>query len=125
MNELRIVRGTDVRLSVGETPLFGVTAFSAREKAPCHQVYEFLSAKPCETIPQGARYELELSVMALFDRQLPRERFTLCIEDGDSCYRYENCRVTEQKTEVKGNEGAVERIFIEADRMEKRRNEHE
>ena len=120
MNELRIVRGTDVKLYVGETPLFGVTAFSAVQKPLYHEVYEYLSTKPCERIPQGTRYELTLSMMALFDKQLPSQPgFTLKVVDGDTTYCYENCRVTEQKTAVKGSENAAEVFTLEADSMRK------
>ena len=78
MNELRIVRGTDVKLFVGDTPLFGVMEFTAVQK-PCHyDVYEYLRSKPCERIPQGSRYEIRLEFMALFCDQLPtQEDFTL------------------------------------------------
>lgn len=126
MNELRIVRGSDVRLYAEDTPLFGVTAFSAKEEISSHKVYEYLSSKPCEYIPQGSRYELELVVMALFDKQLPRESgFVFRVEDGDTSYLYHNCRVVGQKTETKGKDIAFEKIILEADSMEKRVAEHE
>ena len=120
MNKLRIVRGTDVMLYVGTTPLFGVTAFSAEQKQRYHEVYEYLNAEPCERLPQNKRYELTLSMMALFDKQLPSQPgFSLRIVDGDATYRYENCRVTGQKTVVKGSENAAQVFTLEADSMRK------
>ena len=119
MNELRIVRGTDIELYVGNTPLFGVTAFSAGEKVNYHKAYEYLNAAPCEYIPQGSRYEIELVVMSLFGNQLPEGGFVLRIGDGEFSYLYHNCRVVEKKTQTKGKDFAAERLVIEADRMEK------
>ena len=120
MNELRIVRGTDVKLYMNDTPLFGVTSFSAVQKNSTYDVYEYLSAEPCEHVPQGSRYEIKLSMMALFDGQLSADNsFTLRVTDGNTEYRYENCRVTERKTELKGNAKAVEGFTLEADRMRK------
>lgn len=100
MNELRIVRGTDVKLYADDTPLFGVTSFSAVEKKNTYDVYEYLSADPCECISQGSRYEIELCMMTMFDGQLPsRNGFLLRVADNTGTeYHYENCRVKEQKT---------------------------
>lgn len=120
MKELRIVRGTDVRLFVGESPLFGVTSFTAVQKPRLYHVFEYLRSEPCERIPQGSRYEIKIEFMALFDRQLPmREDFTLIVTDNGTAYCYENCRVTERKTQLKGNQKAVEVFTLEADRMRK------
>ena len=126
MNELRIVRGSDVKLYAEDTPVFGVTAFCAKEKINAHKAYEYLSSKPCAVVPQGSHYEIELSVMSLFDKQLPRESgFVFRIEDGDISYRYYNCRVVGQKTETKENDVAFEKIFMEAECMEKQVSDHE
>ena len=120
MKELRIVRGTDVKLFVGESPLFGVTSFTAVQKPRHYDVYEYLRSEPCERISQGSRYEIKLEFMALFDHQLPtQEDFTLRVVDGDCVYCYENCRVTERRTQLKGNAKAVEVFTLEADRMRK------
>ena len=120
MKELRIVRGTDVKLFVGESPLFGVTSFTAVQKPRHYDVYEYLRSEPCERISQGSRYEIKLEFMALFDHQLPtQEDFTLRVADGDCVYCYENCRVTERRTQLKGNAKAVEVFTLEADRMRK------
>lgn len=126
MSELRIVRGTDVTLYVDTTPLFGVTSFSAVEKKSTYDIYEYLSTEPCERIPQRSSYEIKLSIMALFSDQLPTENgYELRVADGDTEYIYENCRLKEQKTELKGNEKAVEVLILEADRMRKAVTEHE
>ena len=120
MNELRIVRGTDVKLFVGDTPLFGVTDFTAVQKQRFYDVYEYLRSEPYERIPQGSRNEIKLELMALFDGQLPtQEEFTLRVEDNGTTYHYENCRVTEQRTVLKGNQKAVEVFTLEADQMRK------
>ena len=120
MNELRIVRGTDVKLFVGDTPLFGVMDFTAVQKQRFYDVYEYLRSQPYERIPQGSRYEIRLEFMALFDGQLPtREEFTLRVEDNGTTYHYENCRVKERKTVLKGNQKAVEVFILEADQMRK------
>ena len=126
MNEMRIVRGTDVTLYADSTPLFGVTAFSASEKLRFHEVYEYLNAKPCERIPQGAYYEIQLSMMSLFDHQLPSQAgFTLKAVDGGVTYSYENCRVTGRKTELKGNGHACEVFTVEADELRRTVAQHE
>ena len=121
MNELRMVKGTDLELYADDEPLFGVTAFSASKKQRYHEIYEYLCAKPCERIPQGTYYALSLKVMALFDRQLPTEsEFSLRVKDGAVSYCYHGCNVTGQSTEVQGNTHAAEVITIEAESMEKR-----
>ena len=120
MNELRIVRGTDVKLFVGDTPLFGVMDFTAVQKQRFYDVYEYLRTEPYERLPQGSRYEIRLELMALFDGQLPvQEHFTLRVEDNGTTYHYENCRVSERKTVLKGNQKAVEVFTLEADQMRK------
>lgn len=120
MNELRIIRGTDVKLYADDTPLFGITELSAVQKKSYYDVCEYLSGVPCEHIPQGAHYEIKLSFMALFDGQLPAGNvFSLRVTDGSTEYRFDNCRVTEQKTELKGNAKAVDVISLKADRMRK------
>ena len=120
MKELRIVRGTDVKLYVGGTPLFGVTGFTAAEKTRSYDVYEYLRSEPCERIPQGSYHEIRLEFMTLFGGQLPmREDFTLCVADGDMVYYYEECCVTERKTTLKGNAKAVEIFTLKANRMRK------
>lgn len=126
MKELRIVRGSDVKLFIGDVPLFGVTDFTAVQKPRQYEVHEYLRSEPCERIPQGSLYEIRLEFMALFDNQLPtQEDFTLRIADGGTVYRYEDCRVTEQRTQLKGNEKAVEVFTIKADRMRKAVTENE
>ena len=110
MKELRIVRGTDVRLFVGESPLFGVTSFTAVQKPRLFHVFEYLRSEPCERIPQGSRYEIKIPM---------RENFTLIVTDNGTTYCYENCRVTERKTQLKGNQKAVEVFTLEADSMRK------
>lgn len=120
MNELRIVRGTDVKLFVGDTPLFGVTGFTAVQKPRFYDVYEYLRSAPYERIPQGSLYEIKLELMALFDGQLPtHEEFTLCVEDNGTVYRYEGCCVTERKTTLNGNAKAVEIFTLKANNMRK------
>ena len=119
MSELRIIRGSDIQLYAGDTPLFGVTAFSAAEKKQYHAVYEYGNAAACAYIPQGASYELELCVLSLFDKQLPTGSFTLRVVDGDTTYSYDACRVTGRKTAVKGSGKAVEVFTLAADNMRK------
>ena len=120
MNELRIVRGSDVKLFIGDVPLFGVTGFTAVQKPHHYDVYEYLRSQPCEQIPLGSGYEIKLELMALFDNQLPmREDFALRVADSDSVICYDNCRVTEHKTQLKGNAKAVEVFTLKADRMRK------
>ena len=120
MKELRIVRGTDVRLYVGDVPLFGVTDFTAAEKTRSYDVYEYLRSEPCKRIPQGSYHEIRVEFMTLFGGQLPmRKDFTLCVADRGTVYHYEDCCVTERKTTLKGNAKAVEVFTIKANRMRK------
>ena len=126
MNELRLIRGTQLDVYVGEEPLFGLLSLSASQKVKYHDVYEYLSAAPCERVPQGTEYELTLRFLSLFDGQLPEnESFTLTVEDGDTRYIYHDCRMLSRKMEVKGNEYAEEVITAAADAMEKQVTEHE
>lgn len=120
MNELRIVRGTDVRLYADDKPLFGVASFCAVQKKSYYDVFEYLSTVPCEHIPQETRYEIKMGFIAMFDEQLPTQGgFSLRVVDDSTEYCYENCRVTQRKTELKGNAKAVEEFTLEADRMRK------
>ena len=126
MSELRIVRGTDINIYADDIPLFGVTAFTASQTVKYHEVYEYLSAAPCERVSQGEGYVIQLQILSLFDGQLPTDRiFTLRVIDGDREYRYENCRVVESKTQVKGNHYADVTVIVEADYMRKRGTENE
>lgn len=125
MDELRIVRGTDVILYADDQPLFGVTEFSAVQTADHHKVREYLSAEPYAYIPQGKTYQLRIQVLTLFDEQLPDAPFTLCVKDGGREYRYRNCRVTGRKTEAQGSKNAVTVISAEADDLIKRGMEDE
>lgn len=120
MNELRVVRGADISLYADDAPLFGVTSFSAEEKPLFHEVYEYLSAAPCEYIPQGTEYSIRIGMMSLFDHQLPSDgSFTLRLADGDAVYRYDNCRVVGRKTKTEGSGMATEEFAVKADHMEK------
>lgn len=120
MNELRIVRGTDISLFADDTPLFGITSFSAEEKLLFHEVYEYLSVKPCERIPQGTEYVIRIGMMSLFDHQLPiDEAFTLRLVDDNANYCYGNCRVVGRKTKTEGSGMATEEFTIQADQMVK------
>lgn len=120
MNELRLIRGTQLDVFAGEEPLFGLVSFSASQKIAYRDVYEYLSAEPCEHVPQGSGYEISLRFLSFFDSQLPEnELFTLTVRDKDARYIYGNCRLVARKTEVKGNEYAAEVVTVEADTMEK------
>lgn len=119
MDELRIIRGTDIGFYVDDTPLFGVTAFSAVKKTRWHDVYEYGCPDPCERVPQGVRYELKLSIMSLFDGQMPSSAFILRAMDCDSVFCYEGCRVIHQETKLNGNGHAEEVFTVEAERMRK------
>lgn len=126
MNDLRIVRGTDISIYADENPLFGVTSFTASQRVKYHEVYEYLSAIPCERVPQGEGYVIQMQILSLFDGQLPTDSaFTLRVIDGGREYRYENCRVTESKTQVKENHYAGVTVTVEADYMRKRGTEDE
>ena len=126
MNELRIVRGTDICLYADDEPLFGVTSFTAEEKPLFHEVYEYLDSKPCDRIPQGTEYEIRIGMMSLFDHQLPVvEEFTLRLTDGDVTYCYENCRVVGRRTKTEGSGMATEEFTVKANQMEKQVAEDE
>ena len=126
MHELKLVRGTQITAYADETPLFGLLSLNAVGQKRYHDVYEYLSAKPCERVPQGESYEITLRFLTLFDDQLPPDRaFVLRIEDGDTSYRYAGCRLISHKTEVSGNDHAVAVITAVADTMEKRRVEED
>lgn len=126
MNELRVVRGTDITLFANDAPLFGITAFSAEEKPLYHEVYEYLSKRPCERIPQGTEYVIRIGMMSLFDHQLPAdEAFTLRLVDGNVTYYYGNCRIVGRKTKTEGSGMATEEFTVQADQMEKQVAEDE
>ena len=126
MNELRVVRGTDITLFANDTPLFGITAFSAEEKPLFHEVFEYLNKKPCERIPQGTEHVIRIGMMSLFDHQLPAgEAFTLRLVDGNTTYSYGNCRVVGRKTKTEGNGMATEEFTVQADQMVKQVAEDE
>lgn len=126
MNDLRIVRGTDIGIYADDKSLFGVTSFTASQTVKYHEVYECLSAIPCKRVPQGEGYVIQLQILSLFDGQLPTDRiFTLRVVDGDREYQYEKCRVCGSKTQVKGNHYADVTVTVEADYMRKRGIEDE
>ncbi len=126
MHELKLVRGTQITAYADETPLFGLLSLNAVEQKRYHDVYEYLSAEPCERVPQGESYEITLRFLSLFDDQLPHNRaFVLGVEDDDTSYRYSECRLISQKTEVSGNDHVVTVITAKADSMEKRRAEED
>lgn len=126
MNELRVVRGTDIRLFADGTPLFGITSFTAEEKPKFHEVYEYLNTKPCERIPQGVEYVICIGMMALFDRQLSEcDGFSLTLVDGNVSYRYDGCHIVGRKTRLDGNDMATEEFTLKADQMTKQVTENE
>lgn len=126
MNELRVVRGTDIRLFANEAPLFGITSFTAVEKPLFHEVYEYLNAKPCKRIPQGVEYVICIGMMAMFDHQLSdNEGFSLTLVDGNVSYRYDGCHIVGRKTRLDGNDMATEEFTLKADQMTKQVTENE
>ena len=120
MTEFRLVRGTQITVYADESPLFGLISFSASQQIQYHEVYEYLSAEPCDRVPQGKGYAITMRFLSMFDSQLPEdEAFTLTVADGDTRYIYKDCRMTSRKTELRGNEHAEEVIKAQADTMEK------
>lgn len=121
MNDLRIIRGKDVKMTVDDELLFGMTEFSSEEKRKYHDVYEYLSDKPLQRIPGHAAYTIKLAVMTLFCDQIPHDRrFTLCVRCDETEYVYEGCAVTASKSEINGATGGSQVFTIEADRMTER-----
>ena len=121
MNDLRIFRGKDVKMTVDNELLFGMTEFSSEEKRKIHDVYEYLSDKPLDRIPGSAMYTIKLVVMTLFCDQIPRDRrFTLCVRCDETEYVYEGCLAVASKSEINGAAGGTQVFTIEADRMTER-----
>lgn len=120
MNELKILRGGDIGLYIDGEELFGVVAFTATEKTESHAIYEYLSASPYDAVQQASAYEIRLSVLSLFDRQIAeRCRFTLSVVEGDTRYCYEHCRVAEKRREAKENHNVGYTYLIQADKLVK------
>ena len=118
MNNLKIVRGTDVLLMIDNDILFGMTEFHSEEKLKYHNVYEYLNGKPLARLPESTAYTIRLSVMTLFSHQIPSDRsFTLCVRYDEKEYAYEECRVAAVKSEIKGAAGGSQVFTIEAQRM--------
>lgn len=126
MHELKLVRGTQITAYAADAPLFGLLSLNAVQQKRYHDVYEYLSATPCERVPQRERYEITLRFLSLFDDQIPSDAvFTLRVEDDDFSYIYGGCRLISRKTEVGGNDHAVGIVTVEADTLQKRRIEDE
>ena len=119
MNELRILRGRDVRLFADEEELFGVTAVTASEKYTYHEIREYLSSEAYDRVRQDGGYQIKLTVLSLFDRQLvDLDGFTLSIRGDDTRYAYENCRVLGVQYTARGDKNAEAEFLLEADKFE-------
>ena len=118
MNDLKIVRGTDVTLLIDDEPLFGMTDFHAEMKAKNHRIYEYLSDKPVATVAGSPGFTIRLSVMTLFCDQFPRNRsFSLTVRMDGMEYVYEGCRLVSTSSEVKGASHGTQVLTIESERM--------
>ena len=124
MTEMSITRGRDIGLSIGGVPLCGVTHFSAVTRRPRRELYEYLSAQPYDTVPDGESHEIVLTVLSLFAGALDVSGgFTLTVEDGDSVYRYEGCEVVKIERDIRGDKAVTDRYTVKAERMTKRGRE--
>lgn len=118
MNDLRLVRGRDVKAYIDQASLYGVTELDVSCKKKYHSVYEYLSSEPQATLPAGDSYQIRLKTLSLFSFLIPLDRtFVLSIRDEDVLYIFEPCRVVQRDTEVQGNENTREVFQIEAKRM--------
>ena len=125
MTELSITRGRDIGLLIDGTPLCGVTHFKAVTRYQRHELKEYLSSQPYDTIPESESHEIVLTVLSLFGRILyDRDSFTLCVADGDTEYRYEDCSVAEIERDVNGDKAVADRYTIKAAKMTKRGREN-
>jgi hypothetical protein len=125
MNELRISTGGDICLFVGGDELFGVTEFRAVSRTTQHEIREYLTAEPYETVNAGESHELTLSVLSLFDSgALDTDGFDLSVEDGDTRYTYGGCSVIRHEKEIRGGKNVVDVYTLRAERLTKRGINH-
>lgn len=125
MNELTLTRGRDVGLYLDGELLCGVTRMHAISRYRRHEMYEYLSGEPYDTVPAGERHEIVLTVLSLFGGSIPMNgSFELKTTDGDTEYRYEGCTVTRCDRDVRGDQPVSDRWYITANRMTKRRVDH-
>lgn len=125
MNELRIIRGGDIALYIGEEQLFGVTGFYARAVSQRHPIREYLSGEPHALVGGGTSYEIRMSVLSLFRSGVADEDgFSIRVDDGETSYEYEDCAVLERIRDIKAGKNVVDEFVISAKTMRKQVHEN-
>ena len=116
MSDLKIIRGKDIELRINDRIIFGVTEFTAHEKTAFHEVRECMSSKPVALVPQEPEYEIKLTLMSMFDGQIPENRvFSLSLRYDDEEYVYGGCRVLSRDKVVKAMGGPLSVYTISAE----------
>ena len=124
MTEIRITRGSDIKMYVNGEPLYGVTDFKAVSVDETHEIREFLSSRPFDTFKTGENHELSLSALSLFNSDaLDSDGYTLSVVDGDTVYDYEDCRTLRRERRVEADKYVSDVFTLRAQKMTKRRTQ--
>lgn len=125
MTELRITRGGDIEMYIGEEQLFGVTDFHAKEVYEGYPIREYLSGEPYAIVNGRNTYEIRLSVLSLFRYSLLDEYgFTLSVRDGENVYFYDGCAVIKHERNIKAGKNVVDEFVISAKSLRKQVQEN-
>lgn len=115
MSVLHITRGKDIELYADGEQLFGVTDFSAVSDGSYHEIHEYLTSVPYDTVSNESGYHITLSVLSLFRYEvLTNGAFTLTVVDGGICYDYEGCRLIKRARDVKADRAVSDVYTIRA-----------
>ena len=122
MTELTVTRGRDIELYADGERLYGVTRFRAVSRINRHDIFEYLSGVPYDSVNAGESHELEIKALSLFRDALPTDRsFVLTAVDGGTEYSYSGCRVVKRDRNVRGDKLLNDVYTVKADSMTKRR----
>lgn len=115
MSDLTL-RGRDLALCIDRRRVSGVLSLDIRKNAAFHEYKEYLSDSPVSKVKTGEKYLISLTVTPVFDA-IKREPFTVSIKENGEERHFENCFVSEKKTEYSGDKLTKISYLIESDRI--------
>lgn len=111
------LRGRDMILCIDKRRVTGVVSMSVKKNTSFHEYREYLSSSSIGRVKTGEKYLISLTVAPVFC-SITREPFTVAVRENGEEQRYENCFVTEKKTEYSGDKLTKITYLIESDRKE-------
>lgn len=115
MNTLKILKGSDIKISVNYEQLCFVKNFSAKEVVDVYNIEEILSDAAVDFLKLKKGYVLTITALSHLDSSVfNKEPFTVIVDDGETVYQYFDCRLVKKERDVNGDKPILDKYTIAA-----------